>query len=87
VRTENATKSLDSSSFFNIPYKLALETMENNLLSMTNFLINQEALYIRSLVSTQLNDFTNFVVFLYSSVATKVLLESLANALHIQIVS
>ena len=53
---------------------------------MADFLINQKVLHIRSLITGQLNDFTNLVVLLHGTVATEILLESLANSLNIQIV-
>jgi hypothetical protein len=63
-----------------------LETMQYNAFSMTDFLINQKSLHIRSLITGQLNDIANLVVLLHGTVATEVLLESLANSLNIQIV-
>ena len=60
--------------------------MQHHTLGVANFLIHQKFLDIRSLIPTQLNDFTHFLILLNGSVARKVLFESLANALHVQII-
>ena len=64
----------------------SLETVKNDAISETDFLIHQKALHIRSLISRQLNHLSGFFVFLDGAVAGKILLEGFANALNIQIV-
>jgi hypothetical protein len=65
---------------------LSLETVQDNIFGMTNFLITQKGLDVCSLISRQLNNFTRFFILLDGTVATEILFESLANALHVQIV-
>ena len=61
--------------------------MKNNLLLMTNLLIHQKLHNICPLIPTQLNNFpVGFFVFLNGTIARKILLESLANSLNVQIV-
>ena len=60
--------------------------MQNNLLAVANFLVYQELLDDCSLVSTELNDISDFCVFLDGSVAAKVLFKSLTNSLDVQVV-
>ena len=60
--------------------------MQHDILPMTNFLIDQKSLDIRSLISRQLNDFSRFFIFLYGTIAREILFEGFANAFHIQII-
>jgi hypothetical protein len=60
--------------------------MQYNAFTVADFLINKKILHIRSLVSRKLNDFADFVVILYGTVTAKILFESLANSLDIQII-
>lgn len=60
--------------------------MQDNIFRVANFLIDKKVLDISSLVSTQLDNFANFQILLYGSIATEILLESLANSLHVQII-
>jgi hypothetical protein len=68
------------------PTVIGLETVQDNIFGMTNFLITQKGLDVCSLISRQLNNFTRFFILLNGTVATEILFESLANALHVQIV-
>jgi hypothetical protein len=65
---------------------LSLETVQDNIFGMTNFLVTQKGLDVCSLISRQLNNFTRFFVLLDGTVATEILFKSLANAFHVQIV-
>lgn len=60
--------------------------MQHNGIGMTNLLIDQESLYISTLISRQLNDLTALFVLLHGTVAAKVLFKSFADALNVQIV-
>ena len=53
---------------------------------MADLLVHQEALYISPLVPRQLYDLPNLLVHLHGAVAGEVLLEGLADALHIKVV-
>jgi hypothetical protein len=64
----------------------SLETVQDNIFGMTNFLVTQKGLDVCSLISRQLNNFTRFFILLDGTVTTEILFESLANAFHIQIV-
>ena len=66
---------------------VCLETVQDNILGMTNFLIHQKVLDIGSLITRKLNDFPNLFIFLDGTVAGKVLLEGLANSFNVQIIS
>ena len=68
-------------------YSNLLKTMKDDILSKTNFLIDQKVFDIGPLISAQLNNFSYFQVFLHGSVATEILFESLTYSLHIQVVS
>lgn len=63
-----------------------LKTMEHNTFTVAYLLIYQKALDIRSLVSTQLDNFTRLFIPLHGTIARKVLFESLANSLDVQII-
>jgi hypothetical protein len=65
---------------------LRLETVQDNILGMTNFLITQKGLDVCSLISRQLNNFSRFFILLNGTVATEILFERLANTLDVQIV-
>ena len=60
--------------------------MQDNAFTVTDFLIHQKVLDVGSLVTGQLDDFTDLVVLLNGTVATEILLEGLANSLDVQIV-
>lgn len=60
--------------------------MQHNRLAMANLLINQERLYIGTLVATKLNDFSRLFILLYGTVTTKILFESLADSFDVQVV-
>ena len=62
-----------------------LETVQHNIFAVTNFLIHEESFDVRSLVTRQLNNFSRILVLLYSTVTTKILLESLANSFDVQV--
>ena len=53
---------------------------------MANFLIHQKAFHVRSLITRKLNNFSRFFIFLYGTVAGKILFESLTYAFHVQII-
>lgn len=63
-----------------------LETVKNDIFSVTNFLIDQEVLDVCSLISGQLNDISYFGILLNGPVTTKVLFECLANSFRVQVV-
>ena len=63
-----------------------LETVKNNIVLVTNLLIDKELHYVRSLVTTELDDLSALLVLLYGAVAGKILLECLANALDVKVV-
>jgi hypothetical protein len=62
-----------------------LETVQDDILSMANFLVHQKGLDIGSLVSRKLNHITDFQILLNGTVTTEILLEGLANSLRIEI--
>ena len=64
----------------------SLETVKNNLVLVANLLIDKELHYVRSLITTELDDLSTLLVLLHGTVAGKVLLEGLANALNIKVV-
>jgi hypothetical protein len=59
--------------------------VQDNILSMANFLIHQKCLDIGSLISRKLNHITDFQILLNGTVTTEILLEGLANSLGIQV--
>lgn len=60
--------------------------MQNNIFGVTNLLVDEKLLDVRSLITTQLNHFACLFIFLHRTVARKVLFESFANTLDIQII-
>jgi len=64
----------------------SLETVQYNRLGMTDLLIHQKGFNIRSLITTQLNDFTNFLVTLHRPITREILLECLADSFNIKII-
>ena len=60
--------------------------MKNNLVLVTNLLIDKELHYVRSLVTTELDDLSTLLVLLHGTVTRKVLLEGFANALDVKVV-
>jgi len=63
-----------------------LETVKHNTLCVADFLIDQKVFDVGTLIPTQLDDLPCFLVLLNGSVATKVLLEGLANTLDVEII-
>jgi len=61
--------------------------MNNNLILVTDLLVYQEFPNIFSLVPRQLNDFSQFRVHVYSSIALKCFLQRPGNLLRIKIIS
>jgi hypothetical protein len=53
---------------------------------MANFLVHQKGFHVCPLITRQLNDLANLVILLYGTIATEILLEGLANSLHVQVV-
>ena len=53
---------------------------------MTDLLIHQKGFDIRSLISTQLNDFTKFLVTLHCSITRKILLKCFADSFNVKII-
>jgi hypothetical protein len=64
----------------------ALETVQDNVLAMTDFLIHHKRFHIRSLVTRKLNDITYFLILLNGTVTTEILLERLADSLNVQVI-
>ena len=62
-----------------------LETVQDNVFSMADFLVDQKSLHVCSLITRQLNDFPDFLVLLDGTVARKVLFEDLANSFHVEV--
>ena len=60
--------------------------MQHDVLSVADFLVHQKILDVGSLIARQLNNFPNLLILLHGTVAREVLLEGLANSLHVQIV-
>lgn len=60
--------------------------MQDDIFRMTNFLIDQKVFHVGSLISTQLNHFSHIGIFLYGTIATKILFEGFANSFNIQII-
>ena len=63
-----------------------LETVKNNIVLVANLLIDKELHYVRSLVTTKLDDLSTLLVLLHGTVTRKVLLEGFANALDVKVV-
>lgn len=61
--------------------------MENNLVVMTDFLINKEITDIGSLVPRELNDFSQITLVLYISIALKSFLQCASDSLGIKVIS
>eukprot|EP00563_Minutocellus_polymorphus_P020522 CAMPEP_0197719760 /NCGR_PEP_ID=MMETSP1434-20131217/3381_1 /TAXON_ID=265543 /ORGANISM="Minutocellus polymorphus, Strain CCMP3303" /LENGTH=128 /DNA_ID=CAMNT_0043304531 /DNA_START=239 /DNA_END=625 /DNA_ORIENTATION=- len=70
-------------SFLSTP---CLETVKDNIVLVTNLLIDEELHHIRSLVATELDNLPALLVLLNGTVAREVLLEGLANALNVEVV-
>lgn len=68
---------------FSVP---CLETVKNNIVLVTNLLIDKELHYVRSLVTTELDDLSTLLVLLHGTITGKVLLEGLANALDVKVI-
>lgn len=67
--------------------KKFLKTMKNNFQLGTNLLIHQKLHYIRSLISTQLNNLSaSILVLLNSTVTWKILFECFTDSLNVQII-
>lgn len=62
-----------------------LETVQDDILSVANFLIHQKCLDIGSLISRKLNHITDFQILLDGTVTTEILLEGLANSFGVEI--
>lgn len=60
--------------------------MQHNNVGSANLLIHQKVLDIGSLIALKLNNLLIFLVLLNGSVAGKILLKGLANALNVQII-
>ena len=65
---------------------MSLETVKNNFVLVANLLIDKELHYVRSLVTTELDDLSTLLILLHGTVARKILLEGLANALDVKVV-
>ena len=65
---------------------LLLETVDDDLRGLADFLINQEILGVCPLVPRKLDDLPVVRVLCDGTVAGEVLLEGLADALHVQVV-
>ena len=56
-----------------------LETVEDDVLPVAYFLVDEEVLDVGTLVTTQLDDFTDVLILLDGTVATEILLEGFAD--------
>ena len=65
---------------------LFLETVKDNVILVTNFLIDQKLHNIRSLIPAQLNNLTALLILLHCAIAREILLEGLADALNVKVV-
>jgi hypothetical protein len=65
---------------------LLLETVEDNIFGMTNFLIHEKGFDIGSLITRQLNHFTHVFILLHGTIAGKILFKRFADAFNVQIV-
>jgi len=60
--------------------------VQHDAQSVADFLIDEEFLHVRSLVTGKLDDFSRVLVFLYGTVAIEILFEGLADSLDVQVV-
>ena len=57
--------------------------MEDDVLAVAYFLVDEEVLDVGTLVTTQLDDFTDVLILLDGTVATEVLLEGFADTFDV----
>ena len=60
--------------------------MKDDVLPVAYFLVDEEVLDVRTLVATQLDNFTDIFILLDGAVATEILLEGLADPFDVQVV-
>ena len=60
--------------------------MNHDLRLQADLLVDEEAVHVRPLVAGQLDDLPHLRVFGHGAVALEVLLEGLADALHVEVV-
>ena len=60
--------------------------MDHDLRLQADLLVDEEAVHVRPLVAGQLDDFPHLAVLRDRPVALEVLLEGLADALHVEVV-